>query len=254
MTERSEPYTEYAPPTDLRAIVACTWVARAGAREASPSPIIPDACSDIVVVGAAAPHVAGPATRTHEVSAEPGTIVVGIRFKPGAARAVFGCDASELRDADVELHAVGLRDTRHLVAALDSAQSPHTMRAALESWVRARLSARADRDAIALHAARALVVDPQLTVHGLARSLGWSERRLLREISATCGYGPKMLQRIVRVQRVVRRARGDCSSSLATLAVDAGYADQAHMTREFRDLTGLTPRTLLARSRADVGR
>jgi AraC-like DNA-binding protein len=36
--------------------------------------------------------------------------------------------------------------------------------------------------------------------------------------------------------------------------VDAGYADQAHMTREFRDLTGFTPRQLLGRAVADVGR
>jgi hypothetical protein len=65
--ERSELYTEHAPPADLRAIIACTWVARAGAREASP-------------------HVAGPATCTHVVSTEPGTSVVGIRFKPRSAR------------------------------------------------------------------------------------------------------------------------------------------------------------------------
>ena len=42
--------------------------------------------------------------------------------------------------------------------------------------------------------------------------------------------------------------------TLAMLALDAGYADQAHMTRDFRDLTGFTPRELLARPGADVGR
>jgi AraC-like DNA-binding protein len=42
--------------------------------------------------------------------------------------------------------------------------------------------------------------------------------------------------------------------ALSILALEAGYADQAHMTREFRDITGFTPRELLARSEADVGR
>jgi AraC-like DNA-binding protein len=50
-------------------------------------------------------------------------------------------------------------------------------------------------------------------------------------------------------------ARGDDGTPrLARLALDAGYADQAHMTRDFRDLTGFTPRELLARTNADVGR
>jgi hypothetical protein len=53
-------YEEFTPPPDLAGVVACTWVARAG-NDSSPGPIIPDACSDIVVVGDSAPHVAGPA-------------------------------------------------------------------------------------------------------------------------------------------------------------------------------------------------
>jgi AraC-like DNA-binding protein len=88
--------------------------------------------------------------------------------------------------------------------------------------------------------------------------LGWSPRRLHREMTETCGYGAKTLQRIVRLQRTLRLARQRALAhrrpTLAMLALDAGYADQAHMTRDFRDLTGYTPRELLARSRADVGR
>jgi AraC-like DNA-binding protein len=86
--------------------------------------------------------------------------------------------------------------------------------------------------------------------------LGWSPRRLHRELTTTCGYGPKTLQRILRLQRVVRSARRGVprARSLSRLALDAGYADQAHMTREFRDLTGFTPRELLCRDGADVGR
>jgi AraC-like DNA-binding protein len=69
-----------------------------------------------------------------------------------------------------------------------------------------------------------------------------------------------MLQRIVRMQRTLRLARRRARTlranplPLASLALDAGYADQAHMTRELRDLTGFTPRELLTRQRADVGR
>jgi AraC-like DNA-binding protein len=250
-------YVEHRPPADLRATVACTWVGCAPAH-GEPSPILVDACSDVVIIDDAGPRVAGPATGTHLVQLHPHATIVGIRFRPGAARAVFGCDADELRDADVELRAVCGRATSALEAELASTADVGAKRAALERWVRGRLAERLDRDALALRAAHALVADATLSVAALGDALGWSPRRLHREITATCGYGPKLLQRIVRLQRTLRLARrralANRRPTLAMLAVDAGYADQAHMTREFRDLTGETPRELLSRGQADVGR
>jgi AraC-like DNA-binding protein len=251
-------YIELPPPLDLRAAVACTWVAHVSAEATAPAPIVPDACSDVVVIGDAAPHVAGPATHTHVVDVAASTIVVGIRFRPGAARAVFGCDAHELRDADLQLRAVCGVSASVLDAELSATPTHDAMRAALERWARRRLGARLERDAIALRAAHALVADHRLSVDALADMLGWSPRRLHREMTLTCGYGPKTLQRIVRLQRTLRLARRRALAqrrpTLAMLAFDAGYADQAHMTRDFRDLTGFTPRELLAQSHADVGR
>jgi AraC-like DNA-binding protein len=257
-------YTEFAPPPDLRSTVACTWIARTASDTQAPAPIIPDACSDVVIVGDAAPHVAGPATRTQHVLVPAGTTVVGIRFRPGATRAVFACDASELRDADPELAAVCGSAERAFAESLrrvHDTDPPSGLRGALESWARTRLVARIDRDADALRAAHRLVIDRRATVRDVARAFGWSERRLHREITTTCGYGPKTLQRIVRLQRALRANRAGVATrpptlapTLSRLAFDAGYADQAHMTREFRDLTGFTPRQLLGRSGADVGR
>jgi AraC-like DNA-binding protein len=257
-------YAEFSPPPDLRTVVACTWIAQTGEGSA-PSPIVPDACSDVVIVGDAAPHIAGPATVTQHVLVPAGTTVVGIRFRPGATRLAFGCDAHELRDADPELSAVSGPAARALADSLtlarDADDPNDARRSALEAWVLARIVPRIDRDADALRAARRLVVDRTASVRGVARDFGWSERRLHREITATCGYGPKTLQRIVRLQRALRASRAGVATrppslapTLSRLAFDAGYADQAHMTREFRDLTGFTPRQLLRRSVADVGR
>jgi AraC-like DNA-binding protein len=257
-------YAEFFPPPDLRAAVACTWIAQTG-EGSGPSPIVPDACSDIVIVGEAAPHVAGPATTTQHVLVPAGTTVVGIRFRPGATRVAFGCDAIELRDADPELAAVCSSAARALTDSLDHAHAAddpaNALRSALETWARARITPRIDYDADALRAARRLVIDRGATVRDVARDFGWSERRLHREITATCGYGPKTLQRIVRLQRALRASRAGVATrppslapTLSRLALDAGYADQAHMTREFRNLTGFTPRQLLARSVVDVGK
>ena len=247
-------YAEYSPPPGLRTVVACTWVAQTGPGSA-PSPIVPDACSDVVIVGEAAPHVAGPATTTQHVLVPAGTTVVGIRFRPGATRLAFGCDAHELRDADPELAAVCSSAARTLTESLDrahdAADPTSALRVALELWARMRTVHQTGRDADALRAARRLVIDRTATVRAVARDFGWSERRLHREITTTCGYGPKTLQRIVRLQRALRASRAGVATrppslapTLSRLALDAGYADQAHMTREARRLAGRTPSDL----------
>jgi AraC-like DNA-binding protein len=84
---------------------------------------------------------------------------------------------------------------------------------------------------------------PGARVDALGRELGLSERQLRRRFADAVGYGPKTLARVLRFQRFLALARpGD---DLARLALSAGYADQAHLTRETRRLAGRTPRELL---------
>jgi AraC-like DNA-binding protein len=70
-----------------------------------------------------------------------------------------------------------------------------------------------------------------------------SERTLRRRFDESFGYGPKTLDRILRFQRYRRLARQP-DASTAVLAVEAGYADQAHLVRESRRLMGVTPQQL----------
>jgi AraC-like DNA-binding protein len=74
-------------------------------------------------------------------------------------------------------------------------------------------------------------------------------RQLRRRCHAVVGYGPKTLQRVLRFRRFVARLdagppNGQDIHDLAALAALAGYADQAHLTRECRALAGLTPGAL----------
>jgi AraC-like DNA-binding protein len=78
-------------------------------------------------------------------------------------------------------------------------------------------------------------------VEALAADLGLSERQLRRRFHAAAGYGPKMLQRVLRFRRFLAAADRD----LARAALDAGYADQSHLTRECAQLAGRTPAALL---------
>jgi len=70
-------------------------------------------------------------------------------------------------------------------------------------------------------------------------------RQLRRRFHDAVGYGPKTLQRVLRFQRFVR-ALDACGGAcdLAASAAEAGYADQAHLTRECVALSGMTPAAL----------
>jgi transcriptional regulator GlxA family with amidase domain len=78
---------------------------------------------------------------------------------------------------------------------------------------------------------------PGARVADVAAEIGYSERQLNRRVLAAVGYGPKMLVRVARLRRLVSLSDG----SLASRALEAGYASQAHMSDEVRSLTGLTP-------------
>jgi AraC-like DNA-binding protein len=81
-------------------------------------------------------------------------------------------------------------------------------------------------------------------VETLAARAGMSPRQVHRLCLEAAGLGPKRLARIVRFQRALRSLTARRGPALAALALDAGYCDQAHLTREVRRLVGTTPGAL----------
>ena len=93
--------------------------------------------------------------------------------------------------------------------------------------------------------AAALLRDPATRTEDVADDVGLSVRQLRRRCHAAAGYGPKTLQRVLRFQRFVRMLDAAAPPpDLASAAALAGYADQAHLTRECAALSGLTPAAL----------
>lgn len=76
-------------------------------------------------------------------------------------------------------------------------------------------------------------------VETLAAEVGWSRRHLTARFGETVGLAPKAFARVVRAEYAARRVRA--GDPLADIAYDAGYADQSHFNREFRELVGCSP-------------
>jgi AraC-like DNA-binding protein len=248
-------YCEWPAPAGLRHAIACLWaqVSRDGSDRQGL--VLPDACSDLIWEQGRGAYVAGPDTGPVRTVMTGGTVIFGVRFRPSAGGPALGVPLSELRDQRVDLADLGCRDAGRLPAALD----PDTAAArALE--VAAGLVAEAEPDPAVTWAA-ALLADPQARTEDVAAEIGLSLRQLRRRCHAAVGYGPKTLQRVLRFRRFVSQIDGPAQArqtsrggpgtqDLAGLAAQAGYADQAHLTRECRALAGLTP-AALARQRAE---
>lgn len=85
----------------------------------------------------------------------------------------------------------------------------------------------------------------RIRVAALASEIGCSRKHLAARFADQVGIGPKAVARIVRFNRATRLSRDIDSIGWARLAAECGYADQAHLAREFRDLAAATPSALL---------
>lgn len=233
-------YREWADPTADPA-VQCRWQQQVGATEGSRvKRVLPDACADLIVTADGSAVVVGPATRVHLPRLTAPTTIRGIRFRTEAIRAAFAIPASELQDQQVPL--ADIVDTR-VAAWLSEAVWTG---AALPAWSSLTVDGRVQA------ATRRLWSEPTVEVTRVAAAVNLSGRQLRRLLLVETGLGPKMLQRVGRLQRFLALAerpptfRDDPRPGLAVLAALAGYADQAHLTRDARELSGATPARLLA--------
>jgi AraC-like DNA-binding protein len=251
-------YAEWLPPAALRGTVACLW-ARVVPDDvaATEGLVLPDGCSDLVWERGAGAYVAGPDTGPVRTSAPAGSVLAGVRFRPAAGGAALNLPLSEVRD-----QRVGLADLLPSGGARPAAGGgrlpadlPPAAAAARLLDIAGRLIADGTPDP-AMTRAAAMLRDPTVRADDVAAAIGLSERQFRRRCHAAAGYGPKTLQRVFRFQRFVRRIDASAGApegasdplDLAAAAAEAGYADQAHLTRECAALSGLTP-AVLARTR-----
>jgi AraC-like DNA-binding protein len=228
-------YAERAPAADLARHLQCSWTRVT----AGGGTVLPDGCLDLMWIGGEL-VVAGPDSVAAPSELTAGLEIAAVRFRPGAAPAVLGLPASELRDRRVplaELWRGAGRLERRVSGATDRV-------AVLEDAVRRRLAEAPPVDPVAAAVAGRLARGPA-GIAGLADRAGLSERQLHRRCVAAFGYGAKTLDRVLRLQRFLALGRDRPGTGLAGLAADAGYADQAHLSRDCRTLAAATPATLL---------
>lgn len=261
---------QFAPDPVLAQGIDAFWIHASapgadGAPSRDPSPAVPprvvrvapDGCIDLIFRARrhsarnAPPDtelfVAGATTRAHEVEVEPGTSFVGVRFRPGMSRLVIDADPDAFAGRNI------------LATDLDPALAPLADRLSTEAagpWAalcilrrevqQAADASRRGRPPGRVREALRLLGGPggDMRVDDVARAVGINPRSLHRDVVAWTGLAPKLLARILRFQAALRRIGSLPALPYARIAQEVGYADQAHMAREFRALAGAAPSKL----------
>jgi AraC-like DNA-binding protein len=227
-----------AVPAALRGLVVQAYVVASDDGHAAWT--IADGTVDLVVSLGETPgaFVNGPALAAQRHTLAGCVRLAGLSLRPGAG-ALLGPDAAQLAATWLPLRDVAGGGARGLEA--------RDAEGALERLF-AFVAARAERLVVDGRAERALrAIDERggrVKIDALARAAGASERTLLRLFERHVGLAPKELARVARFQRALAAIAS--GAPLAIAAHAAGFADQAHLTREFGALAGAPPSRWIA--------
>ncbi len=262
-------YREFEPPPALRPVVRCFWILRDldGASHTTPQSgppegVLPDGSPEIILnfadpfmhfdrsgpeKGKAQPTamLVGVITEPLLIAPSRRTDLLGVRLTPAGAYRLFGVPMRELTD---RYRAIG--DLSRPLAGLLEELGALPTDAARVACLTRRLSPLAGNTGHDPRAAAAVEMlrrtDGRLGIDRVAHEVGLGPRQFARIFTEEVGVGPKTLARIFRFQHVLRLVAGPDPMPAARAAFAAGYYDQSHLIRDFRQFAGASPGAFLA--------
>jgi AraC-like DNA-binding protein len=171
-----------------------------------------------------------------------------VLLAPLGAYTLLGLPMDELRGQTVDLVDVLGPAGRRLGEQLRETPSWRRRFALMDQFLLRRLD-RGPRPSPEVGRAweRLVATGGAVPIGRLAKEVGWSHRHLIARFRQQVGLGPKTAARVVRFDGVLRRLDERRPLDWGQVAAEAGYADQAHLIRDFRQFTGTTPTEFLAR-------
>jgi AraC-like DNA-binding protein len=243
-------YVEQLPVPGLAGVVRTVWIQRTGATD-HVHRHLPTGGVEMHFPLGGRPRLLGPLTGPTIEVIPAHTTLVGVRFHPGTAPPLPAV-LDELIDQHLSLNDLWGHTADRLVEAMAKSATPELALRYLQAHLLREFRSTARVDSLVQEAVLALMPWQSTSIDGLASELALSPSQLRRRCLQAVGTTPKVLQRTLRFQGFLALAQAGATPSgrrgidgTASLAIDAGYADQAHLSRECLRLTGVTPTQLL---------
>ncbi len=194
------------------------------------------------VLSVRVPLLAGPYSMSFHMDPSESTEVIGILFRPGAARAFFPVAAHELHNEDIALSELYPSEADCLLNELCAAPGEDAQFLVVEHYLSRKLNRAGPMPAAVAYAIE------QLSGGGGPRSIrqiqldtGFSHTRFNQLFREQVGLTPKLFGRVRRFHALLGCIEKRLPVNWAGLAADCGYFDQAHLIHDFRVFAGITP-------------
>ncbi|WP_028974491.1 helix-turn-helix domain-containing protein [Spirochaeta cellobiosiphila] len=212
-------------------------------KAAKPIVAVPDGTVDIIFhCSPSKPkaYICGSVKKGKEICFKNGIEYFGVRFLPGGAEELLDCPLSHFTDQEVLLEDVH-KKTSSLIDSINMAKSFEERINLFESYNTVHQSPQKQMWLVNYMLERINNTRGEIRIQELADDTGFSARHINNVFKTHVGIAPKLFIRIVRFQKCFSLIRNQLSFDYTEMAQEAGYYDQAHFIKEFKEFSLCTP-------------
>lgn len=252
-------YQTFEPGNELTTVIKCYWTLESKAEEIpEKQTIVPDGCIEMIFhygdfyrqytengdsIIQPKCFVMGQLTHPLEIKPTGDTGIFSVRFQPDGFLPFATIPIKKMENKAVPLKELFGQDGQEIEQQILAAVTASERIKRIETFLLNRLTDKDTIDRIVKQTVETiLTANGQLKVDALSKQTNINRRQLERKFSSVIGLSPKQLSRTIRLQATLKMLLGKRSASLTALAYENEYYDQAHFIKDFKDLTGFTPK------------
>lgn len=255
-------YQVYTPSPELQAFIKCFWsLDDEKQEEPVKQRVLPDGCMEMIFhygdlyrqyfedgssIIQPRSFVFGQITKYIEIAPTGSSGIISARFLPEGICPFLNMPVSSLENKPVPIAEI-FADGAALEQLIVNANNNEERIQLIESFLLSKLTDPNTIDAITKSFVEAIFQSQgQIGVVELAGKLNINRRNMERKFTSLIGMSPKQLARVVRLQSTLKMLEQKKFTSLTSLAYENGYYDQAHFIKDFKDFTGMSPKSFYA--------
>lgn len=252
-------YQTFEPSNDLTTLIKCYWTLESETEETpEKQTIIPDGCMEMIFhyrdlyrqytengnsLIQPKCFVIGQLTRPLEIEPTGKIGIFSVRFHPNGFLPFTTIPIKEMENTAVSLEKLFGQNGQEIEQQILTASSTAERIKLIEVFLLNRLTDNETIDRIVKSTVETiLTANGQLTIDELSKQTNINRRQLERKFSSAIGLSPKQLSKTIRLQATLKMLLNKKFTSLTALAYENEYYDQAHFIKDFKELSGFTPK------------
>ncbi len=256
-------YEVFTPVAELQSFVKCFWtLENDGSSTPERQRVLPDGCMEMIFhygdhyrqyfedgssIIQPKCFVFGQISSFIEIEPMGRTGIVAARFLPEGLVPFIETAVAELENRAVDLYELFGEEGKMLEVEVISAVDNPSRIKLIEEFLLSKLSSPQTIDNVTKACVQAIFQSQgQLGVVELADKMNINRRNMERRFISAVGLSPKQLSRVARLQATLKMLEQKQYSSLTSLAYESGYYDQAHFIKDFKEFTGLSPKSFFS--------